>query len=40
MFGLSDFDITGSLRDWNIREQLKLKKLMPEVAPGQVLLMR
>jgi L-proline amide hydrolase len=38
MFGLSDFDITGSLRDWNIREQLK--KLMPEVAPGQVLLMR
>ena len=37
IFGLSDFDITGSLRDWNIKDQLK--KVAPEVAPGEVLLM-
>lgn len=37
MYGLSDFDVTGSLKDWSIEGQLK--KLTPEVVPGGMLLM-
>jgi hypothetical protein len=32
MFELSDFDITGSLREWDIVDQLK--KLTPELVLG------
>jgi proline-specific peptidase len=37
MFGLSDVDITGSLRTWNMEEDLK--KLTAEAVPGGILLM-
>jgi hypothetical protein len=35
--GMSDFDVTGSLRDWSIEEELK--NLTPETVPGGMLLM-
>lgn len=36
MFGLSDFNVSGSLKDWSIEKDLK--KLIPEVVPGGILL--
>jgi proline-specific peptidase len=37
MFGPSDYDVKGSLRDWGVEGELK--KLTPEVVPGGILLM-
>lgn len=37
MFGLSDFNVRGSLKSWSIEEDLK--KLTAEVVPGGILLM-
>jgi len=36
MFGPSDFDVTGSLKNWGVDEDLKI--LTPEVVPGGIML--